>query len=316
MQKSHGLQGTGDTRMDVAQLKMFTAVAEEKSFTAAAERLHVSQSAVSRQLKLLEEELGTLLFHRGKRGATLTDAGQILLAAAHRIAREIQDVASQISETQALQRGVLRIGGGMTVCLFVLPKLLRKFRAQYKDVDLHITTGTTEAILRLLRSREIDIALLTLPLVEPDLEVRPVLKEEMVVLTAPRHPLTRKRSIDPQVMARHPLILFEKGSNTRRVVDEFFLAAGIPVNVIMETENVDIIKSMVAAGLGVTIVPFGAIAADVRAGRFAWARLRGHRLYRETGWVFLKSDYLPRAVTEVLRMFDAMKDQFAGRPAG
>lgn len=302
--------------MDVAQLKMFTAVAEEKSFTAAAERLHVSQSAVSRQLKLLEEELGTLLFHRGKRGASLTDSGHILLAAAHRIAREIQDVAAQISETQALQRGVLRIGGGMTVCLFILPKLLRKFRARYKDVDLHVTTGSTDAILRLLRSRDIEIALLTLPLVEPDLEVRPVLKEEMVVLTAPKHPLTRTRSVEPRVLARHPLILFEKGSNTRRAVDEFFLEQEIPVNVIMETENVDIIKSMVAAGLGVTIVPFGAIAHDVRAGRFAWARLRGHRLYRETGWVYLKSDYLPRALTEILRIFDEMKDQFGGRPPG
>jgi DNA-binding transcriptional LysR family regulator len=302
--------------MDVRQLEMFTAVAEEKSFTAAAERLHVSQSAVSRQLKLLEEELGTLLFHRGGRGASLTDSGEILLAAAHRITREIQEVASQISETQTLKRGVLRIGGGMTVCLFVLPKLLRKFRAQYKDVDLHVTTGSTEAILRMLRTRDIEIALLTLPLVEPDLEVRPVLREEMVVITAPRHPLTRKRSVEPRAMARHPLILFEKGSNTRKVVDEFFLAEKIPINVIMETENVDIIKSMVAAGLGATIVPFGAIANDVRAGRFAWARLRGHRLYRETGWVFLKSDYLPRSVSEILRIFDSMKDQFGGRPPG
>ena len=302
--------------MDVAQLKMFTAVAEEKSFTAAAERLHVSQSAVSRQLKLLEEELGTLLFHRGKRGASLTDSGQILLAAAHRIAQEIQDVSAQISETQTLQRGVLRIGGGMTVCLFILPKLLRKFRARYKDVDLHVTTGSTEAILRLLRSRDIEIALLTLPMVEPDLVVQKVLKEEMVVMTAPRHPLTRKRSVDPRAMARHPLILFEKGSNTRRVADEFFREQQIAVNVIMETENVDIIKSMVAAGLGVTIVPFGAIAHDVRAGRFAWTRLRGHRLYRETGWVYLKSEYLPRSTTEILRIFDEMKDQFGGRPPG
>lgn len=302
--------------MDVRQLEMFAAVAEAKSFTAAAQRLHVSQSAVSRQLKLLEEELGTPLFHRGVRGATLTDAGHLLVSAAHRITREMQDVASQISETQALRRGVLRIGGGMTVCLFVLPKLLRKFRALYKEVDLHITTGKTDDILRLLRSREIEIALLTLPIVADDLDVRPVLREEMVVMTAPRHPLTRRRSVDPQAMARHPLILFEKGSNTRKAVDDHFLAAAVPINVIMETENVDIIKSMVAAGLGVTIVPYGAIAHDVRAGRFAWARLRGARLYRETGWVYIRSDYLPRSVTEILRIFDSMKDQFGGRPPG
>ena len=300
--------------MDVRQLEMFTAVAEEKSFTAAAERLHVSQSAVSRQLMLLEEELKTKLFYRHGRGATLTDAGQILVDAAHRITREMQEVTSQISGTQTLQRGSLRIGGGMTVCLFILPKLLRRFRAQYKQVDLHVTTGSTENILRLLRQRDIEIALLTLPLVDADLTVVPVLKEEMVVMTPPRHPLTRKRTVDTRAVARHPLILFESGSNTRKVVDDRFQAEGVPMSVIMETENVDIIKSMVAAGLGVTIVPYGAIAHDVRAGRFAWARIRGARLYRETGWVHLKSDYLPRSVTEILRIFDSMKDQFGGTP--
>ena len=111
-------------------------------------------------------------------------------------------------------------------------------------------------------------------------------------------------------MARFPLILFERGSNSRKVVDEFFVEEEVPVNVIMETENVEIIKSMVAAGLGVTVIPFNAIAHEVRTGRLGWTRLRGHHLYRETGWVHLKSDYLPRSVTEVLRIFDSMKTQF------
>jgi DNA-binding transcriptional LysR family regulator len=297
--------------MDTRQLEMFRAVAEAESFTAAAQRLHVSQSAVSRQLKLLEEELGTLLFHRTARGVILTPQGEILLSAANRIAREMEDVAAQISETQALKRGLLTIGGGMTVSLYILPKLLRKFRAQYKSVDLRVITATTETILHQLRNREIDIALLTLPIVAADLEVIPVLKEEMVVVTAGRQPLARERTVDPRSLARQPLILFESGSNTRKAVDEFFLAAGIPVNVIMETENVEIIKSMVASGLGATVIPYSAIAHD-RTGRFGWARLRGHRLYRETGWVHLKSDYMPRAVTEVLRMFDEMKRQFTG----
>lgn len=299
--------------MDTRQLEMFRTVAEEGAFTAAAERLHISQSAVSRQLKLLEEELGTLLFHRTGRGVTLTPEGELLLTAANRIAVEMQDVVSQISETKELQRGLLSIGGGMTVCLYILPKLLRKFRAQYKEVDLRVTTGTTETVLRLLRNREIELALLTLPLVAPDLEIIPVLKEEMVLVTAAKNLLTRERTVDPRALARHPLILFERGSNTRKVVDEFLLREEVPSNVIMETENVEIIKSMVASNLGVTIIPYAAIAPDVRSGRFGWARLRGGRIYRETGWVLLKSDYVPRAVTEVLRIFDGMKNQFVGQ---
>lgn len=297
--------------MDTRQLEMFRAVAETSSFTAAAEKLNVSQSAVSRQLKLLEEELNTRLFHRGARGVSLTPDGDLLLKAAHRIAREMDDVASQLSATQALQRGLLAIGGGMTVCLYILPKLLRKFRAEYEAVDLRVMTGTTDMIIPMLRSRELDVALLTLPIFERDLEVIPVMKEEMVVVTAGKHPLARGRFIDPHALAKHPLILFESGSNTRHAIDEFFREAQIPVNVIMETENIEIIKSMVASGLGVTVVPYFAIAHD-RSGRFSWARLRGARIYRETGWVYLQSDYTPRAVSELLRIFDGMKKEFTG----
>src|SRR6187402_1502560 len=109
--------------MDVRQLDMFRAVAEERGFTRAAARLRVSQSAVSRQVKLLEEELGVLLLHRSGKGVTLTGQGELLLKAANRIHRDIQEVAWQISATQELQRGMLSLGGGMTVCMYVLPQL-------------------------------------------------------------------------------------------------------------------------------------------------------------------------------------------------
>ena len=302
--------------MDVRQLEMFRAVAETGSFTAAAQRLHVSQSAISRQLKLLEEELGTLLLQRTGRGVNVTPEGHILLATANRIWRDMQEVVAQIADTQTLQRGLISLGGGMTVCLHILPKLLKKFRTLYRNVDLRITTGTADQLLHALRSHEVDLLLLTLPILGPDLEVVPVLKEEMVVITAKNHVLTRTHSVDARTLARYPLILFESGSNTRRVIDDFLLAQQTAVNVVMETENVEIIKAMVANGLGVTILPYGALAADLRHGRFAWARIRGAHLYRETGWVYLKGAHRPRSIAEVLRVFDAMKDQFGGKPAG
>ncbi len=302
--------------MDVRQLEMFRAVAEEAAFTRAAERLHVSQSAISRQLQLLEQELGTLLLHRTGRGVTLTPDGEVLLTTANRVSSEMQDAVAQISDGRNLQRGRLSLGGGMTVALYILPKLLKKFHALYKNVDLRITTGETESLLRLLRTREIDLALLTLPIVGEDLEVVSVLKEEMVLVTAGNHALTRERAVDPKKLGRYPFVLFESGSNTRKVLDDFFREEQIPVKVVMQTENVEIIKVMVAHGLGITILPYSAIAHDLRTGRFAWTRARARRLYRETGWVYLKSEYLPRAVTEVLRVFDQMKRQFGGKPPG
>ena len=302
--------------MDVRQLEMFRAVVEEGTFTRAAERLHVSQSAISRQLQLLEQELKTLLLHRAGRGVTLTPDGEVLLSTAKRVDSEIQEAVAQISGTRELQHGSVSLGGGMTVALYIFPKLLKRFRSTYKNVDLRITTGEADLLLRLLRTRQVDLALLTLPIVAADLEVMPVLKEEMVVVTALNHPLTRERAIDAKKLARYPFVLFELGSNTRKVLDDFFREEEIPVNVVMQTENVEIIKAMVASGLGITILPYSAIAGEHKHGRFGWARIRGKRLYRETGWVYLKSEYLPRAVTEVLRVFDEMKNQFGGKPPG
>ncbi len=302
--------------MDVRQLEMFRAVAEEGTYTRAAERLHVSQSAISRQLQLLEQELGTILLYRGGRGVTLTAHGETMLTTANRINSEIQDAVSQIADARELRRGLLSLGGGMTVALYILPKLLKKFRSRYRNIDLRITTGEADLLLHLLRTRQVDLALLTLPIVGADLEVHPVLKDEMVVVTSGTHVLTRERTVDPKKLGRYPLVLFESGSNTRKVLDDFFLEEQIPANVVMETENVEIIKAMVASGLGITLLPYSAIAGELRTGHFAWARVRARRLYRETGWVYLRSEYLPRAVTEVLRLFDEMKHQFGGKRPG
>jgi DNA-binding transcriptional LysR family regulator len=300
--------------MDFRQLEMFGAVAEEGTFTRAAERLHVSQSAISRQVKLLEEELGGSLLHRGPKRVALTQPGELLLKMVHRIQRDMLEVVAQISDTHTLHRGNLSVAGGMTVCLYIFPRLLKKFRALYPQVDLRVASGASESIQRQLRSAELDLALLTLPILARDLEVRPVLKEEMVVVTAPGHPLSRERTVEPRSLGRYPLILYEAGSNTRKVLDQFFFEEEVPVEVAMETENVEIIKAMVGNGLGVSIIPYAAVAKDVRTKRLAHARIRGRKLYRETGWVYLRSDYVPRTITEMIRVFDQMKDQFGGKP--
>jgi DNA-binding transcriptional LysR family regulator len=302
--------------MDVRQLEMFRAVAEETSFTRAARRLNVSQSAVSRQLQLLEAEVGGPLLHRSPKGITLTAEGELLLRTANRVHRDIREAMWEISETQKLKRGRLSIAGGMTACMYVLPKLLKRFRALHKDVDLMVTSGSADSVLGLIRNHRVDLALLTLPIVGPDLEVRPVLREELVVVSARRNPLTRSHLIDARSLARHPLVLFEQGSNTRRVIDHFFLTQQIQMNVAMETESVEIIKAMVASGLGITLIPYAAIVADMRSKRFGWARVRGMRLHRESGWVYLRSDHEPRPITEVLRVFEEMRPEFVGNPPG
>lgn len=299
--------------MDLPQLEMFLAVAEEGSFTRAGERLHVSQSAVSRQIGLLERELGGRLFHRDGRRPSLTHAGELLAATASSLSRQLADVAGQISDVHGLRRGRLRLAGGMSVCMYILPRMLKRYRTLHPDVDLRVTSGTSEAILRNLRSHEVDLALLTLPVLEKDLEVVPVLKEEMVVVAAPGHRLVARPTVDPQELGRYPLILYERGSRTREAVENFLREEKVSFEVAMETENAEIIKAMVANGNGITVLSHATVAADLRHRRLAFARLRGRKVYRETGWVYLKSDYVPRAVTEMLRLFEGMRRQFTSR---
>lgn len=299
--------------MDLPQLEMFLAVAEEGGFTKAGERLHVSQSAVSRQIGLLERELGGRLFHRDGRRVSLTHAGELLAKAAASLSRQMQDVSGQISEVHDLKRGRLRLAGGMSVCMYILPKLLKRFRTLHPDFDLRVTSGTSEAILKKLRSHEVDLALLTLPVLDRDVEVLPVLKEEMVVVAAPRHPLTRRRAVDPRELGRYPLILYEAGSRTREAIESFLREQNVSYDVAMETENAEIIKAMVGNGIGITVLSHAAVAEDLRHRRLAFARIRGRRVYRETGWVYLKSDYVPRAVKEMLRVFESMRPQFTSK---
>ena len=299
--------------MDLPQLEMFLAVAEEGSFTRAGERLHVSQSAVSRQIGLLERELGGRLFHRDRRRTSLTHAGELLAATATSLSRQLADVAGQISDVHELKRGRLRLAGGMSVCMYILPRLLKRYRALHPDVDLRVTSGTSEAVVRKLRSHEVDLALLTLPVLEKDLEVVPVLKEEMVVVTAPGHPLVARPTVDPKDLGRYPLILYELGSRTREAVENFLREENVRFEVAMETENAEIIKAMVANGNGITVLSHATVAADLRHGRLAFARLRARKVYRETGWVYLKSDYLPRSVKEMLRLFEEMRNEFASK---
>ena len=138
--------------MDLPQLEMFLAVAEERSFTKAGERLHVSQSAVSRQIGLLERELGGRLFHRDGRRVSLTHAGELLAKTAASLSRQMQDVSEQISDVHDLRRGRLRLAGGMSVCMYILPRLLKRYRALHPDLDLRVTSGTSQTILEIGRA--------------------------------------------------------------------------------------------------------------------------------------------------------------------
>jgi DNA-binding transcriptional LysR family regulator len=290
--------------VDLRQLEIVKIVADSGSFTAAARQLHVSQSAISRQILMLEEELKEPVFVRLGRKVRLTPAGEQLVALGKRVLADVRDTTTSIVEHHQKLTGAIHLAGGMTVCLHVFPSLLKEFRRRHPDVEVKLTTGGTPQLLERVRSGTVDVALLTLPVEGADLMQVPVLREELLLVTHPSNPVGRQRRIRARDLDEQPLVLFERGSSTRRVIDDMIAREQIGPRIVMETENVEILKALVAIGMGMTIIPYQAVAREVRAGQLRCARLDGVSMVRETGWVYMRAARVPRLVQQ---MFEALE---------
>jgi DNA-binding transcriptional LysR family regulator len=293
--------------MDLRQLEILCAIAETGTFTGAGEKLHVSQSAISRQVLLLEDELREPLFIRQGRGAVPTRAGQMLIQLGRRLLEDLTATVGQIRDERDELHGALRIAGGMTVCLYVIPPLLKEFRQSHPRVDIKLITGATPRLVRQLRTGLADVALLTLPVEEPSFVVVPALREELMLVMPPDHSLAGRRRVAPKDLASQPFVFFEPNSVTRRTIDRMFTEVGIEPRVVLETENVEILKALVAIGMGLSIIPYQSVANEARAGQLACARIAGHVLERETGWVYPRSSHMPRALQELIRTLDKIR---------
>ena len=302
--------------MDLRQLEILQAIAETGSFTACGKKLHVSQSAISRQILLLEDELGEPLFLRVGRQVRMTPAAESLVQLGQRVFLDVRETVGAITDRTRDLRGTLRLSGGMTVCLYVFPPLLKHLRRVHPHLDVRLTVALAGRSVQEIRGGRVDAGLLTLPVEETDLITVPALREELLLVTAPTHQLARRRKVQARDLAGLPFVLFEVGSATRRVIDHFFASQNIEPTIVMDTENVEIIKAMVKTGLGVGIVPYQAVAREVKAGQLFCARIEGHELVRETGWVYARANRVPRIVDELLLAFAAIRARLKLSPRG
>ena len=290
--------------MDLRQLEIVQAVAETGSFTGAGRKLNVSQSAISRQILLLEEEMNETIFLRVGRRIRITPAGDALVRLSHRVFGDIKETVTLIGESQRLLSGTLRLAGGMTVCMYVFPTLLQEYRRHHSAIEIKLITGTSQRLLQEIRTGAADVGFITLPVIETELVTLPAMEEEMLLVAHPSNPLSKKKRIVPQDLLQQPFVLFEAVSNSRRVVDAFFVKEQIEPRIVMETENVEIIKALVRSEMGITIIPYQAVAREVRSGQLFCARISGTRLLRQTGWVYQRSNRIPRMLDELFRAYE------------
>ncbi len=294
--------------MDLRQLEMLRAVAENSSFTLAGQQLHVAQSAISRKVKLLEDELGEKMFKRVNKRVFLTPAGKVMLRYTNRIFQEIRNASLEIADLTQLNQGLLRIGSGMTACMYLLPPVIEKFQARYPKVDIQVQTGTAELMLPKVRDGSLDIGVVTLPVNSPDLETVPCAREEMVLVASPKNrKLADRRIIRPEELPKLKMILFHPGTATRVLINEYFARVGIAPDSVMESESVATIKPLVQVNLGVSILPLPSVTAEVKRGELTYLRLAGEKLIREIGLVFHKSNYHPKPLLELISLFKQMQ---------
>ncbi len=285
--------------MDIRQLQMFKTVAELGGFTKAGAKLFVSHSAISRQIKLLEDELHSSLLVRKGKQVTLTEAGRALYPYAETILSQMADAARRVTEVSQSPASRMHIGTSTTTLSFFLPPVLEQFRNSYPKLNLLVTTGLADAIVEEIREGGIDIGLVALPVEGRGLSIRPLYREEFVVVVSDRHPLSQKRAVHPVDLQNLPMILWPAGSGFRRFLENFFSEIGLSPMVRLELENEEAIESAVRDGLGISFL------SKLRACRHHvhYLRISGHPLYREVGVVRqTKSGTLPEHLSHFLQL--------------
>jgi len=244
--------------MTLQQLKYLLAIADSGlNITAAAERLHTSQPGISKQLKLLEQELGMQLFtRRGKSLVAITPAGRDVIARARKIMREVHNIRSLAREISGEQEGTLSIATTHTQARYVLPDVLREFRERYPRVNLELHQGTSEQIVELVGANRVDFVIATSAReLFPGLVILPCYHWDRIIMVPRGHPLAKApQPVDLAALAEHPLITYVFSSTGESSLKRAFAGQGFEPRVVFTARDADIIKTYVRMGMGVGIV--------------------------------------------------------------
>lgn len=295
--------------MDLRQLRYFLAVAEEGRVTSAAKRLNMEQPPLSRQMKLLEQELDVTLFDRGGKRLTLTRAGELLRRRAEQLLGQLQETVKEVQELDEGVHGVLSVGSVVS-CISLLPKPIQRFQQRYPQVTFKIREGDHFLLAEQMEKRAIELVIARLPFeaaVDPERYQTVELAPDPFVAILPSAwvPNTKgKPAISMQELAKYPFLTLKSDLTIRmhaNVLNEFH-SAGLEPLILCECSSVAIIVALVAAGIGATILPKSVTAsfplADITA-----CELENTDFYSQIGLVWLRDRYLSRSAREFIDMF-------------
>jgi DNA-binding transcriptional LysR family regulator len=258
----------------IRQLEVFLAVARAGSFRRAADRIHLSQPALSQHVGELERGLGTRLFDRRGRQIALTEAGRLLEDHALRIFATMAGAQEAIAELAGGTRGSLVIGAGTTPGIYVLPAVIGAFERDRPGISVALRIANSRTIEDRVRANELDLGVVGGHGLRPGEECLAAgVLDELVLIAPPAHPWARRTRTDPSLLARERLLVREEGSATRDVTERALQHAGVKVGRTMMLDHTEAIKQAVMAGLGVAFVSIFAVRGEIETGRLARVRL-------------------------------------------
>lgn len=249
--------------MQLAQLQGLVEIARAGTIGRAAEQLFITQPALTARLKALEEELDCVLVVRGRAGSRLSDAGRALLPYAERAIAAVEEGAQQARELAGGRAGAIAIGAAPAVSAYVLPAVLRRFRARHPDAQLSVRSGHSEELLELVLREEVQVAIMR-PLAHPEITTTPVYEDALILVVHRGHRFTRLAQVRMQDLAGEQLVTFDRASSYHELTRVTFRTAGVRPRSFLEVDNIDAAKRMVQEELGVALLPQTAVQVELR----------------------------------------------------
>lgn len=284
------------------RLQVFHTVARLLSFTKAAETLHMTQPAVTFQIRQLEEHFNTRLFDRTHNRISLTAAGQRVFEYADRILSLYSEMDNRVRELTGDVSGILIIGASTTIAEYVLPGLLGEFQSRYKDVNVRLSVSNSLGVVHMVESNTVDVGIVESPVTNKNLAVEVCWHDELMFICPPGHPLAGKKEILPAEIVGLPFLCREEGSGTREVINEYLennKVSSQDINLCMEFGSPEAIKSAVEAGLGISIVSRATVGKELKLGTLVALPLKPV-LKRPFSFVHQRQKFRLRAVDEFM----------------
>ena len=274
---------------------------KQGNFSRAGEKVYRSQSAVSAQIRQLEQEYGTRLLDRSGKRVSLTPAGEVLFEYANRLLALRGESLRAVADQLQTPRGVLAIGANEATCLYVLPETFSEYRRRYSDVQISIYRNFSHKILERLQDGLIDVGIVTMPVKASRLVVKRIFHDRLMLMTSPNHPLAKMDSVSVESMVEYPIIL-PKAGHTRKTMDKLLRPYQGQTRIAMELPSIAMIKAFVASGLGVSLISESFARQESHAGDLRLIPLSDANLSRELALVYHQDRTLPRSAVAFIEM--------------